>query len=291
MDSKYIFDSKFKDTSGVYNQKDLNVVFTFPIKTKLEAELKPDLLNLKLKDILTKSVRIKASQTLGMVRVNAKQATIGFDTLPKKNMYNLTGGLLGMKLTKRYRVLFYSVNVSVAEQDKTLNNIGIRATALFGQLHLRGLKKNFFYGLAAVYSDGLILPAPFFGGSEPLGKKFILNYTLPVQLNLQYKDDRKTLITVGVSADGYRSGINYAAKRLNVNYTSAAAYGSLRFKFSRTFVGRIEGGYVFYQNLRYSSIDNYRTNFNISTGPYVQLGFNILFGKTFWEKVFSTFVN
>jgi hypothetical protein len=291
VDSKYIFDSKFKDTTGIFNQKDLNMVFTFPIKTRVDAGLNPDLKNLKLKDLLKNPVRIKASQTLGMIRLNGRQPNIGFDPLPQKNLYNITAGLLGIRLTKKYRLVFYSVNASIAEQDKTINNIGLRASALIGQLHFRGFKKNFFYGVAAVYSDGLFLPAPFFGGSEPLGKKFIFNYTLPVQINLQYKDDRRTLITLGVSADGYRSGINYLTKRLNVNYTSAMAYANIRYKFSRTFAGRLEAGYVFYQNLKYTGTDNYHTGFNISPGPYIQAGFNILFGKTLWEKIFTSFVN
>lgn len=291
VDSKYIFDSKFKDTSGVFNQKEANAVFTFPIKTKFNADIGLDLKNLRLKEVLKNSIRVKASQTLGLIRVNTRAVNIGFDTLPQKNIYNATAGLLGMRLTKKYRVMFYSLNASIAEQDKTIYNPVLRATALIGQLHLRGFKKNFFYGIAAVYSDGLFIPAPFFGGSEPLGKKFILNYTLPVQINLQYKNDKRTIITAGLSADGYRTGINYLTKRLNLNYTSAVAYASIRFKFSRTFVGRIEGGYVFYQNLRYTKTDNYRTNFNISPGAYVQVGFNVLFGKTLWEKILDGLVN
>jgi len=290
IDSRYIFDSKFNDTSGVFNQKDAGIVFTFPIKTKCSADLKLDLSSLKLKDILKNSVCLKASQTLGMLRINARQAHIGFDSLPQKNMFNATAGIMGIRLTKKYRVMFYSANVSISETDKTVSAAIPRATALIGQLHVRGLKKNFFYGMAATYSDGLFIPAIFFGGSQPIGNKFIFNYTLPVQINLQYKDDRRTLITVGLSADGYRSGINYAGKRLNVNYTSAVAYANLRYKFNRTFVGRIEGGYVLYQNLRYTKTDNYRTNYNMSTGPYVQAGFSILFGKTLWEKIFAGFL-
>lgn len=285
VDAKYIFDSEFKDTTGVFNQIEGNTVFTFPIKTKLGAEVKLDLNSLKLKDILKNSVHLKASQVLGMIRLNAKQATVGFDSVPKKNLVNVTAGILGVKLTKKYRVLFYSVNTSLAEQDKTINAPGIRASGLIGQLHPRGLKRNYFYGLAATYSDGLFLPALFFGGSEPIGKKFIFNYTLPVQVNFQYKDDKHTLVTLGVNADGYRTGINYVYKRVNINYTSASVYGSLRYKFNRTFVARVEGGYLFYQNLEYGPLDNYRTNFAITPGPYVQAGFSILFGQTIWEKI------
>jgi hypothetical protein len=284
-DVKYITDSRFKDTTGVYNQTEANTVFTFPIKTSLSAEIKPDLSSLKIKDLLSNSIRLKASQTLGMVRVNMKQAHLGFDTLPQKNLLNVTAGVLGVRLTKKYRVMFYSVNASLAEQDKTINAPGIRASALLGQLHLRGLKRNFFYGLAATYSDGIFLPALFFGGSEPIGKKIIFNYTLPVQVNVQYKDDKKTLVTVGVTADGYRTGVNYAARRVNLNYLAGLAYANFRYKLSKSFVLRLEGGYVFYQNIKYTGMDVYRANFSIGPGPYAQVGFNILFGQTLWEKI------
>jgi hypothetical protein len=290
-DSKYVFDSQFRDTSSVFRQGEANAVFTFPIRTKLSADLKLDLSSLKIRDILQNSVRIKASQTLGMFRINARQAYVGFDSLPQKNIVNATAGILGVRLTRKYRIMFYSVNGSFAEQDLTANAPGLRASALVGQLHMRGLRRNFFYGVAATYSDGLFLPAAFFGGSEPIGRRFIFNYTLPVQINIQYKDDRHTLITLGVTGDGYRTGINYKSRRVNVNYTSASAYLSLRYKFSNSFVGRLEGGYVFYQNWRYTGMDSYRTNFNIAPGPYVQAGFNILFGKTIWEKVTEALFN
>lgn len=287
VDTKYIFDSKFKDTTSTFNQKEANAVFTFPIKTKLGTDVKLDLSSLKLKDILQNSVRVKASQTLGMIRVNTRQANIGFDSLPLKNNYTIAAGILGASLTKKFRVLFYSTNIAIAEQDKTVNKAVPRFSGLIGQLHIRGVKKNFFYGIGASYSDGLLVGSPFFGGSEPIGKHCVFNYTLPVQINFQYKSSR-ALVTAGVSADGYRTGINYNYKRLNLNYTSAAAYTSLRYKFSKTFVAKAEIGYVFYQNLHYTKTDYLRTNFPINNGVYAQVSFNILFGQTIWEKVFDT---
>lgn len=290
IESKYVFDANFKDTSGLYNQKEINSVFTFPIKTKFSADVKLDLSSLKFKDVLKNSIRFKASQTLGILRLTARQINLGFDSLPQKNIANATAGLMGLRLTKKYRVQFYSATVTIAEQDKTLNSASPRASALFGQLHLRGIKRNFFYGVAATYSDGLLIPAPFFGGSEPVGKKFIFNYTLPVQINIQYKDDKKTLITLGAGFDGYRNGILYLAKRKNLNYYAGLTYCNVRYKFSRSLIGRIECGYIFYQNMQYSKTEGVKTKYAINSSPYVQVGFSVLFGKTFWEKVFENVI-
>ncbi len=290
VDTKYIFDSKFKDTLSTFNQKEANAVFTFPLKTKLGADVKLDLRSLKLKDILKNSVRVKASQTLGVIRVNTRQLSMGFDSAaPLKNNYTVAAGVLGASLTKKFRILFYSTNIAIAEQDKTLNKAVPRFSGLVGQLHIRGVKKNFFYGIAASYSDGQIIGSPFLGGSEPIGKHYVFNYTLPVQVNLQYKSNR-TLITIGISADGYRTGVDYNTKRLNLNYTSGLCYTNLRYKFSKTFVARAEFGYIFYQNLRFTQTESLRNNFPINNGVYTQIGFNILFGQTIWEKVFESVV-
>lgn len=286
-DARYTFDSPFSDTLGHYNGTEASLVFTFPLKTKIGADVKIDFSNLKLKDILRNSLRFKASQTLGMVRMNGRQAYMGFDSLPQKNMAGATVGLLGLRLTKKYRVMFWSAGVNVSEQDRTFDQASPRATALIGQLHLRGIRRNFFYGVALAYSDRLLLPIPFFGGSEPIGEKFIFNYTLPAQINLQYRANNRLLITAGVNADGYRSGIEYHMKRSNINYSALMAYANLRYKFGRLFIVRVEGGYLLYQHLRYTQTHVSRRDFTLRSGPYVQAGFSVLFGKSVWEKIFD----
>ena len=148
-------------------------------------------------------------------------------------------------------------------------------------------EKIFFYGAALAYSDRLVLPLPFFGGSEPLGDKFIFNYTLPAQINLQYRPNQRFVLAMGINADGYRSGIEYHIKRSNINYTSAMAFASFRYKFGKALVARLEGGYIFYQNLRYTQTDAAVRNYGLRPGAYVQAGFSVLFGKTVWEKVFE----
>lgn len=287
VDSRYTFDAPFADTAGVYNNKEASMALTFPLKTRLSADIKMDLSSMKLKDILKNSVRLKVSQTLGLVRLNGRQAYMGFDTLPQKNMAGATVGILGLQLTRKYRVMFWSAGVNVSEQDRTFNNSVPRATALIGQLHLQGLRKNFFYGVAVAYSDRLILPLPFFGGSVPIGDKFIFNYTLPAQINLQYRPNQRLMITIGVNADGYRSGIEYHLKRSNVNYAAVMGYTSLRYKFNKILIGRLEGGYMLYQSVQFSQTDVRPSNFSVKPGPYVQAGFSVLFGKTVWEKIFE----
>ncbi|MBK9283721.1 MAG: hypothetical protein IPM51_05305 [Sphingobacteriaceae bacterium] len=290
LETKHVFDSGIQDTTGLFNQTDANVAFTFPLKTKISADLKLDLSSLKVKDILQNSIRLKASQTMGLLKVGGRQSYFGFDSIPEKQFMNVTAGFLGVRLTRKYRVLFWSAAVNLSEETRVISSTIPRASAIIGQMHVRGLRKNFFYGLMLAYSDGLFLPAPFFGGSEPIGEKFIFNYTLPVQMNLQYKASQQMRLAIGVSAEGYRTGIQFHGKRLNMNYTSGNLYGNMRLKFSKTFLLKAEAGYVIYQALRYDQFAQYKNVYRLSPGPYGQIGIQVLFGKSIWEKVSEGFL-
>lgn len=281
--SEYTFDTKFADTTGKYNALDNTIGFTFPIKRTFKAEVELNLKSLKLKDIFKNSVRIKANEILGTAKITNKQISLGFDSIQHKNIQNATLGVLGMHLTKKYRILFYSANVYVQEQDKTFNQTVPRFAAMIGQYHIRGLRKSFYYGAAMIYSDGLLLPTPFIGGTEPINKYFTFNYTLPAMLNLQYHDN-KTYIIAGVKADGYRSGMLFKNKRTNLNMSQAKAYLSFRYKFSRTFQLQAEGGYIMYQQLQFHKTSDYVYKYPLFGTPYANLSLNVYFGKSLLEK-------
>lgn len=284
LESKYTFDANFTDTSGKFNSFDNSIGLTFPIKRTFKTEINLNLSSLKIKDILKNSVRIKANEILGTFKIMNRQATLGFDTLPKKNIYSVNAGIIGLHFTKKYRILFYAANFNIQEQDKTLDKFTPRFSGLIGHYHIRGLRKNFYYGATLVYSDGLILPAPFFGGSIPLNKHFSFNYTLPVSLNVQYHNN-KTYVITGVKAEGYRSGILIAGNRTNINYTSAAGFANFRYRFSNIFNVQAECGYNFYQRVQYDKTTSYPYKFPLNSGLYVNGSLNIFFGKSMLEKI------
>jgi hypothetical protein len=289
-DTRFILDSPFSDTTGKFSDIYSNAVVTFPIKSKLDASLSLDLSKPNLKDILKNSIRIKASQTLGSVRLGFRQTSLGFDSIPVKNLYSLTAGFMGVKLDKNYRIVFYNLSLNISEENKTLNQAVPRLSGVLGRLHLKGLRKNYYYGIALVYSDGLPLPVPFFGGSQPISKHFILNYTIPAQLNIQYKNGN-TSLTLGGMADGFRSGIRYQDKRVNINHTAGQAYLLWKQKLGKTVSVRLEGGYYFYSVLSYDKKKITRNNFPVQPGPYVNIGINALFGQSLFEKVLDKITN
>jgi hypothetical protein len=282
--SEYTFDAKFTDTTGKYNALDNSIGVTFPIKRTFKTEVDLDLSSLKLKDIIKKSVRLRASEILGTVKLSNKQVTLGFDSTQRRSIHQANLGVLGLHLTKKYRILFYSANAFIQEQDKTLGNAAPRFSAMLGQYHIRGLRKSFYYGAAVVYSDGLLLPAPFIGGTEPINKYFSFNYTLPVQLNLQFHD-QKTFAILGVKADGYRAGMLIKNKRTNLNVSQVKAYLNFRYRFSNTFQVQAEGGYIVYQQLRLDKTNDYNYKYPLNGSPYANVSLNVYFGKSILEKI------
>jgi hypothetical protein len=283
-DSKYTFDARFADTSGKYNSIENSIGVSFPIKRTFKTEINLNLSSLKLKDIFKNSVRIRSNEILGTFKVTQRQNTIGFDSTQKKNLYYANAGIIGLHLTKKYRIFFYSANVSIHEQDKTLEKLMPRFSGVIGQYHIRGLRKSFYYGASFIYSDGLFIPSPFIGGTEPINSNLSFNYTLPVQINLQYRKDKSYTI-IGTKIDGYRSGIMLRSERTNLNVTNACVFANFRYRFSNTFQAQIEGGYNFYQNIRFTKNSNYTYNYALKGSPYVNVNFNVLFGKSMLEKI------
>ena len=285
IDNRIIFNSPFQDTTGNFNDFYTNAVVTFPIKTKLDAGLNLDLSNLNFKNILSNSVKVNASQILGSVRLGYRQMNLGFDTLaPQKNFYTLSANVTGLKLDKKFRVIFYNAGINILEQDKTFSKPYPRFSGLIGRVHVKGTVKRYYYGLALVYSDGLFLPMPFFGGSVPIGNKVVFNYTIPATINFQFKFNTLNLFT-GVTADGFRTGMEMQDMRTNLNHTGGQAYLMLRQKINNSINFRVEGGYYFFTSINISNAYFNNRDYSIRPGPYVNFGFNFLFGKTLFEKV------
>lgn len=284
-DFRYFHNSNYRDTSSFLSYTDQSCGITFPIKTKLSADLKLDLSSLKLKDILKNSVRVKASQLMGSIKVGAKQLHLGLDSSGTKNLYSASAGIFGLKLTRKYRILFYSLNAGINEQDKTLPTLGIRVNGIIGQFHLRGLRKNYFYGMVLSYSDGVIAPIPFFGGMEPINDRLTFNYLLPAQLSLQYKFNNKNYLSSGISLDGFRSAMLHYDKRINMNYGSLAAFCTYKIKVSKTLGFKVNGGYNLVQRVKLNNTDFPKTSYNLKPGFFVEAGIFTFFGKNFFEQI------
>ena len=284
-DFRYVAPTKYQDTSSKFSSTEQSFVFTFPIKTKLSADLKLDLSSLKLKDILKNSVQIKASQVMGSVKFGSKQVNTGLDSIKTRNLYYGYAGVFGLKLTKKFRILFYSLNAGFNEQDKTINTMALRSNGVLGQFHIRGLRKNYYYGVAASYGDGKFFALPFFGGMQPAGSKGTINFTIPAQIYYQYKPNQKHAISTGLTLDGFRYGMQFKNERINFNYANLNVFANYRYKLSKTFGFRVQGGYNLVQRVVLSDIDIKKTRYPLQPGFYVEAGIFTVFGKNLFEQV------
>ncbi len=291
LDSRYTLDPTTKDTGGVYGCFENSASFTFPIKRKFGTEINLDFKDFKLKDLFKKNIRIKASELLGTFKVAQKNVQFGIeDTLIKRGIYYVNAGIVGLHLTKKYRIAFYSANLNVHEDGQTFNKFVPRFSGVIGQYHIRGLRKGFYYGFSMIYSDGLLIPSPFIGGMEPISEHWTFNYTLPVQLNMQYHKEG-TYVVFGVKSDGYRAGIKLGSGRGNINYGNACTYLNVRKKLTRTLQVYGEVGYNFYQfmsfddGMKNSPVWPARTKVPMNSSVYGQISVQIYFGQSLLEKV------
>lgn len=285
MDARYQPESVFRDTLGRLGMAEGSAVLTFPLRSHFKAGFQLDTAARGLKELLKNSIRIEASQLLGSVRIGAREMQLGFDSLSTRRLYSASAGLMGVKLTRKYRVLFWSANVNMSEEDRTIDALVPRFNGVIGKLRVKGLRKQFFYGLAFSYTDKLVLPIPFLGGTAPLGGNWSFNYALPAQVYLGYRPKAGTRVNMGITADGFRSGMEWQGERANVNHTALRAFVHARHRVNKTFQVRAEAGYALAQAIRFTGSDARPSRYPAEGAWHVGIGVNVLFGGSVMQRL------
>lgn len=282
LDARYTPGVAFTDRPGSFEERTATGVLTVPLWKKWTAGVELNLLGDTWKDLLKNSVRVRASQVLLNARYTPRELRIG-DEL--HTLHSASIGALGISLTKKYRVLFWSVNANLSESAATLDEAVPRFNGIIGKMQVKGLRRQVFYGLAVSASDGLNLPLPFVGGQEPLGERWSFQYILPVQLAVGYKASQRTRFSVGIGADGFRSGFAAGDQRVNLNYTALRAFLLVRHKLSNTLQLRAEVNGLPVHALRIPDANNELQRFPIDAGLNAMVGVNIFFGESTLERL------
>lgn len=284
-DGRFQPESAFRDTTGHLSLLEGTAVATFPLRSHFKAGFQLDTAARGWKELLNNSIRVEASQLLGSVRIGARQVRLGFDSIGTRQLYTASAGLMGIKLTRRNRVLFWSANVNASEEDRTIDALVPRFNGVIGKLRVKGLRKQFFYGLAFSYTDGLALPVPFLGGIAPLGGDWTFHYTLPVQVAVGLRPKTGTRFLLGMTADGFRSGMEWQGERVNMNQASLRAFLNVRHRINRTFQMRAEVGYAVLQGVRFSGTDLRPDRYPAEPVLVIGAGVNVLFGRSVMERL------
>lgn len=285
VEARYQPESGFRDTTGGFSNGEGTAVLTFPLTSRFKVGFELDTTARGPGEMLANSVRIEARQLLGSVRAGARQVRIGFDSVQVRDLYSASAGLMGVHLTRKRRVLFWSANVNVSEEVRTLDSAVPRFNGVVGKWHLKGLRKQFYYGLAFSYADRLVLPIPFIGGVAPLGGDWSFQYMLPAQVGIGYRPKAGTRVLAGITADGFRSGIDWQDERANLNHGSMRAFLNLRHRVSRTLQVRADVGYALAQSLRVTESDVPRVRYPVEPAFNVGLGVNVLFGGSVMQRL------
>ncbi|MBK9176194.1 MAG: hypothetical protein IPM46_07635 [Flavobacteriales bacterium] len=285
VDGRFQPESAFRDTTGQLSMLEGTAVATFPLRSHFKAGLQLDTAARGLKGLLKNSIRLEASQLLGSVRVGARQVQLGFDSIGTRQLYTASAGLMGIKLTRKHRVLFWSANVNASEEDRTIDALVPRFNGVIGKLRVNGLRKQFFYGLAFSYTDGLALPVPFLGGMAPLGGDWTFHYTIPAQVAVGLRPKEGTRFLLGVNADGFRSGMEWQGERVNMNHASLRAFVNVRHRINRTFQMRADVGYAVLQSARFSGTDLRPNRYPAEPALVISAGVNVLFGRSVMQRL------
>ncbi len=272
---------------GTYEDRASLAVLTFPIHSTFNVNAKLDLTADNIVELLKNGVRVRASQVMGNVRYGTRQVRFDEALGEARMLHSASVGALGVSLTKKYRILFWSLNVNVSEEDKTFDKAVLRFGGVIGKMKVKGLRKQFFYGLAASSSDGLMLPVPFIGGSAPIGKKWSFNYVLPLQASLGWKVSNSTRLNFGAGLEGNRSGLELDDRRYNLNYTGLRVFASARHKLSTHFALRAEVGYMPRHRAAFASkgVDDPLPAFQLQPGMHCMVGVNVLFGTSILDRL------
>lgn len=285
VDLRHQPETAFRDTTGTFTSTEGAGVFTFPLHSRFELGIKLDTAARGISDLLKNSVRIKASQVVGSVRFGVRDQSLGFDVDPSRQVYTAAIGATGLKLTRRYRVLFWSTTAYVSEETATMDDLVPRFNAVLGRMKVKGVRRQFFYGLALGYSDQLVLPVPFLGGNAPLGRKWSFQYTLPAQLAIGYKPRSHTKIMIGCALDGSRNGAQWHDMRVNLNRAMVRTFLNVRHTAGRHVQVRAELGYVVDDRIQFTQTAVDPARYPINGGFAVNVGVNLLFGGSVAERL------
>jgi hypothetical protein len=274
-------------SSIIYSTQQYQAHLSIPIGGKLALGAELDLTQPNIKAILKNSLKIKAWQLMLNARLGYKLSYFeDQNQLSKKNSNAYLGsiGLSGIKLTKRFKIMFYSANVNLAEELNAIRYYQFRGNATLGWAKIKGLRKYFIYGFHLSISDKLVAPIPFIGGRARINESWNFNYILPLQANIQFKPDKKWSYFLGVRPEGQRWGWYNGVIKGSYSFFTIVPHAAVRYTLNNNLQLRLEAGYNAYGRLRTVNEGFDAYNFKGNNSFYVQFTFNQMLGQSFLEQ-------
>lgn len=293
LEGRWLPETSVQREPGTFEDRSALAVLTFPIHSTFSVNAQLDLTAGSILELIRNGLRVRASQVMGNLRYGTRQVLFDAALGEPRTLHTASVGALGVSLTKKYRVLFWSLNVNVSEEDRTFDRAVPRFNGIIGKMKVKGVRRQFFYGLAASYSDGLPLPVPFIGGTSPIGERWSFNYVLPLQVSVTHKFNPRTRMTLGTGLDGSRSGIEAGGGRYNLNYTGLRAFASVRHRLNKHLALRAELGYIPRHRAAFGTtgLADADPPYRLEPGMQCMVGVNVLFGQSILDRILDEVLN
>ncbi len=288
----------------------INANLIIPVKSKLDVKLNlMDIFNIKSLSDVKDFAKVKAYQIFWTFRPQV--SAVRYRPLfPKQSpfadsinlAYGVQTGVTGLHLLSKLRILFYSVNVGVQEEIRTIPKLRPYGNALFGVVNFDRILFYWYYGIAVGASEGQrwpVMAVPFIGVDLHLAKKFWWNITLPVQTRFEWKPSRFVKLDAVAGLGSYSWGFgspdnigDYSRHYLSGYQFRTGLAINLKTKRGTKFY--LEGGYMPFRGFRF---DAGRTNrpfdnpIDLKPAPYFAFSIYYGFKKSLLGSTVENFLN
>ncbi len=215
------------------------------------------------------------------------------------NMYKFSAGVTGIHYRKKMRILFYSGDIGFVETKESFPSFHPNINALVGMGKIQSPFKFNYYGLYLGYANGKIIPVPFVGVDLRLANKARLNVTLPVQLKLSFKANRKTRYALLAQYTGFAGAWGVSEPyntRQHLNHSYLKTTGILERKLSKEVKLFVEAGWSharresWYAGIKL--LDRKITKiYRYPGAPYVNVSIYRSFGKSLFDSGIGNLLN
>lgn len=267
LNTEYVHD--FSNNKDQLHTGRANINLIIPIKSKLDVKVKWDnILKIKKWKDIKKVAKIRAHQIFWNFRpqftylnFQPKAPTdYPFAQRPQLN-YGFSTGVTGVHLLRKMKLLFYSINIGINEDLRSIGKMHPSGNLLLGIAHANKLVFYWYYGIYVSYNNGRVLPAPFIGIQANLTKRLTLNITLPVQFQLSWKVSKKVKLDFITGISGFSGGFgleDLSTKVVRYDFSAFQLRSGLVFtaKLGKQAQLYLEAGMIPYRQVSWNSKDN-----------------------------------
>lgn len=118
-----------------------------------------------------------------------------------------------------------------------------------------------------------------------------MQYVLPAQVAVACKPKAGTRFLMGVTVDGFRSGLQWHGERVNMNHTALRAFANVRSKVSKHVQLRADVGWMLSQRVRFTQSDVKPLNYPVAAAFTVGIGVNVFFGRSVMDRILDEVLN